>query len=182
MKKYYDNQGVEVYFTELGSFCACHNRFHSFNDQPATIIDNVVEWRLHGHQHRNNDDQLPAVIYLQDDPMFFWYHDGRPHREGGPAYIKVQGDFFCNGLSEPSWKLSKLDKQLKAIKFSSDYKIHGKQYSFKEFKQRYEFIFMKPYPANSPLEDVERTIEKYEVLLYKDWSMPLPPPLLLPNP
>jgi hypothetical protein len=58
-------------------------------------IDGDQYWiATNGHLHRDGD--LPAII--RDDGRQYWYHDGKKHRETGPAFIWSDGavEFWLN--------------------------------------------------------------------------------------
>lgn len=58
---------------------------HSFNDKPAIITSNgVKKWYNHGVKHRSGDK--PAQV---SKSINCWYKDGKMHRLGAPAQIRI---------------------------------------------------------------------------------------------
>jgi len=54
------------------------NQFHSYNDEPAIVIETYMELN-----ETNEDVQVPGYKA--------WYHNGQLHREGAPAVIHDDG-------------------------------------------------------------------------------------------
>jgi small nuclear ribonucleoprotein (snRNP)-like protein len=62
---------------------------HSFDDQPALVIDDFAkEWLKDGKWHREGDK--PAVIY---DGIFKYYDNDILHRKEGPAVTSDKENF-----------------------------------------------------------------------------------------
>ena len=66
-----------------------NNQFHSYNDEPAILIESYDEFEEVGEE----------VITRKVEGYKAWYKNGVLHRENGPAIIRNNGSeyYYLNG-------------------------------------------------------------------------------------
>jgi len=69
-------------FQEHGYYTADEqNRFHSFDDEPAVVVEDYLDKDISGEEINVSGYQA-------------WYKNGLIHRENGPAVIRNSGEEF----------------------------------------------------------------------------------------
>lgn len=145
----------------------------SLKTEDGQTTDWSLVWRVpnndFGKLHR---EWGPAVCKSSSSPngSLHWNHwcmNDKLHREDGPAHIRL-GDYnyMPDGLYESPY-VEPFDQEFPGIYVIAKYYIKGEELTLEEFKNRYQFIFMKEFVPPTKKELLRSFVFAQ---LYKKWN------------